>query len=134
MNLTKFAPIPIILFAPAMALACGPTSPSEYMVIGAVMGSVLSIPLLVLPMGLLFKFRDNIQSRMWSLLTLVVAWAGGALSIGATTAILSNYRGIDDLSGAAVASVIGGMALLVMTGLTMIMYRIRARKVIAGRG
>ena len=131
MNLTKFATIPIILFAPAMALACGPSSPTEYLLMGTMMGSVLSIPLLVLPIGLLIKFRANIQSRIWSLLTLAVAWAGGALSMGATSAVLSNYRGAEDFQAAAV---MGGIALLVMTALTMTMYRIRARKVIAARG
>ncbi len=131
MNLTKFAPIPIILFAPAMALACGPSSPTEFLLIGTMMGSVFSIPLLVLPIGLLIKFRENIQSKLWSLLILAVAWTGGALSMAATFAALTTQRGITDLQG---FLVMGGIPLLVMTALTLIMYRIRARKVIAARG
>lgn len=131
MNRIKFAIVPIILLAPAMALACGPSSPTDFLVIGTMVGSVLSIPLLVLPIGLLIKFRANIQSRLWSLLTLVVAWAGGTLSMGATGAIVLSRH---DLTEIQQVTVMGGVALLVMTALTMIMYRIRANRVIKARG
>jgi len=130
MNRIKFAIVPVILLAPAMALACGPSSPSGHFVMGTMMGSVLSIPLLVLPIGLLIKFRANIQSKLWSLLTLVVAWAGGALSMGATAAFLMPRSTLADFQ---LLLVMGGISLLVMTAMTMIMYRIRAHRVIAAR-
>ena len=131
MNRIKFAIVPTILFAPAIALACGPSSPSEFLLIGALVGSVLTIPLLILPIGLLIKFRANIQSTWWSLLTLVVAWAGGTLSMAASGAIaLSRY----EFSKIQQLTVMGGVALLVRTALTMIMYRIRAKRVIKARG
>lgn len=130
MNPIKFAIVPIILLTPTMALACGPSSPTDFFMIGTAVGSVVSIPLLVLPIGLLIKFRANIQSRLWSLLTLAVAWAGGSLSMGATGAIvLSRY----DFTEIQQLTVMGGVALLVMTALTMIMYRIRANRVIQAR-
>jgi hypothetical protein len=130
MNRIQFAIVPIILLAPAMALACGPSSQTDYMVLGTVVGFFAAAPLLALPIGLVFKFRANIQSWVWSLLILLAAWAGGALSMGATLSVLATLDGVADFQA---MILMGGVALLVMTAITMIMYRIRANRVIKAR-
>lgn len=126
MDRIKFALIPIILLAHASAMAGGVWTPTDHMIVGSMLGSFYSVPLLILPIALLVKFRTNIQSTWWSLLTLAMAWAGGALSMGATCAIMySNY----DFTKHQQITLMGGVALLVMTALTMIMYRIRVNRV-----
>ncbi len=126
MDRIKFALIPIFLLLHASAMGGGLWTPTDHMMIGSMLGSFYSVPLLILPIALLVKFRANIQSTWWSLLTLAMAWAGGALSMGATCAIMfSNY----DFTKHQQINVMGGVALLVMTALTMIMYRIRVNRV-----
>lgn len=119
-----------LLLMPASAMACmHPTSPGEEFLMGSMVGAFLAIPGLLLPIGLVVKFRNNIQSWMWSALIVLAAWPAGAMGVGLAAMIFpSSFGQVEEFVGAS------GIMLVAMTAVTMMLYRVRARKVIAQRG
>ncbi|MEZ4459290.1 MAG: hypothetical protein R3E66_06105 [bacterium] len=120
--------LPFFLLVPAAAMACGyASSPSEQFVMNSMIGAFLSIPGLLLPLGLLIRLRNNIQSWIYSTMALMVAWVTGSLAFGASSMAV---QGLPDWAS---FLLMAGATLLTMAATTMGLYRLRSRKVIAAR-
>ena len=124
----SFALLPFLLLVPAAAMACGgPSSPGDQFALNTMIGAFLSIPGLLLPLGLLVRLRNNIQSWFYSTVVLMAAWFTGAFAFGASSMAV---QGLPDWASMVLMA---GATLLTMTATTMGLYRLRSRKIIAAR-
>lgn len=118
-----------LLLMPVSAFACGyPSTPGEEFLMGSMYGVFMAIPALLLPIALVIKFRNNIQSWLWSTMIVLAAWPVGAMGVGLATMIFpASMNELEQFTGAS------GIMLVAMTATTMILYRMRSKTVIARR-